>query len=111
MYAREWRCLCPEKNREGFLDYLYQTGVREIKASSGYMGFQIMDRDCRSDEAGGRKGMVEIVLITYWKSLEAVAVFAGDDIGVAKLYPEDEKYGIVPDETVRHYKVRERSLA
>lgn len=102
MYAREWKCLCPAKNKDGFLDYLYKTGVREITAAPGYMGFQLMDRK------QGKK--VEIVLITYWKSLEAIAEFVGEDIEVAKLYPEDEAYGIEPDLTVRHYKVLERSI-
>lgn len=104
MYAREWKCLCPTETRDGFLDYLYETGVREIKMASGYMGFQIMDRPM-DDE------MVEIVLITYWKTLESITEFVGEDIEVAKLYPEDEAYRIRPDMTVRHYKVVERSIA
>ena len=32
------------------------------------------------------------LLITVWDTLEAVKKFAGDDPGVAKYYPEDDKF-------------------
>ena len=32
------------------------------------------------------------LLITVWDALEAVKKFAGDDPGVAKYYPEDDKF-------------------
>ncbi|MUT59191.1 antibiotic biosynthesis monooxygenase, partial [Vibrio parahaemolyticus] len=31
----------------------------------------------------------------------------GEDISIAKLYPEDEKYKLNPDLHVNHYEVRE----
>ena len=52
----------------------------------------------------------EVTLITFWESLESIEAFAGKAIGKAKLYPEDDKYEIVPDLVVRHYEVVEQHI-
>ncbi|HAS6195043.1 TPA: antibiotic biosynthesis monooxygenase, partial [Vibrio vulnificus] len=46
-------------------------------------------------------------LLTYWEDLDCIKSFAGEDISIAKLYPEDEKYKLNPDLHVSHYEVRE----
>lgn len=103
MIAREWKAKCPKEHEEGFISYLYETGIKDTYATQGFLGAQIFNRDTDvSDE-------VEITLITYWKNLECIKSFAGEDIGIAKLYPEDEQYKLKPDGYVIHYKVRENS--
>ncbi|CDT98996.1 conserved hypothetical protein (fragment) [Vibrio diabolicus] len=46
-------------------------------------------------------------MLTYWEGLECIKAFSGEDISVAKLYPEDEEYKWNPDRHVSHYEVRE----
>ena len=48
---------------------------------------------------------VEVVLITFWESIESLKGFAGEDVNKAVLYEEDYKYGIEPELTVEHYTV------
>jgi len=103
MIAREWKCLCPPRRREGFLKHLHATGVAETAALPGYAGYQILTRDV--------DGMVEFTLVTYWESLACVTAFAGEDIGVAVLYPGDEAYEIVSETVVRHYAVLACAIA
>lgn len=50
---------------------------------------------------------VEVTLITYWENVEVIKALAGNDIGKAKLYPEDEKYQLEPDTFVSLYEVVE----
>jgi hypothetical protein len=95
--AREWKCLCPAHRRDGFLAHLYATGVAETSALPGFCGYQILTRDV--------DGLAEFTLTTYWESLAAIEAFAGDNIGVAVLYPGDDAFGIVPETVVRHYDV------
>lgn len=109
MIAREWKCLCPTRHRQGFLEHLERTGVREAKETPGYLGHQVLERLDQACQAG-RSGCVEIGLTTYWESWEAVRAFAGDALERAVLYPGDEKYEIVPDKHVRHYDVLESRL-
>lgn len=109
MIAREWKCLCPTRHREGFLTHLRRTGVREAKATPGYLGHQILER--MGDTCLALKsGCQEISLVTYWKDWEAVRAFAGDSKDTAVLYPGDERFEIVADKHVRHYEVLEREM-
>lgn len=101
MIAREWKATCPQKHKEGFISYLYETGIKDTSTTDGFLGAQIFTRDLVLE--------VEITLITYWQSLEQIKAFAGDDISVAKLYPEDDKYELKPDTEVIHYQVNENS--
>jgi heme-degrading monooxygenase HmoA len=99
MIAREWKAKCPLKHKEGFISYLRDTGLKETSSLHGFIGAQILNREF-DDE-------VEIVFITYWESLECIKAFSGEDISVAKLYPEDSKYELKPDLQVTHYQVVE----
>ncbi|MGD9007527.1 MAG: hypothetical protein PVG41_06385 [Desulfobacteraceae bacterium] len=99
MYAREWKCKVPLKWCKGFIDYLYRTGVKDTSSTIGFNGAQIFRREI--------DGKAEITLITYWDNLSSIEAFAGEDISKAKLYPEDYKYEIEPELTVKHYEVLE----
>ncbi len=107
MIARDWKCLCPTRHREGFLKHLELTGVREARATPGYLGHQILERVGATCQAL-KSGSVEIGLVTYWKDWEAVRAFAGGSVETAVLYPGDERFEIVPDKHVRHYEVLDR---
>ena len=99
MFAREWKARCPKEQEKPFIEYLYQTGVKDTSSTSGFIGAQVFSREL--DEKA------EITLITYWESLESIKAFAGNDIDVAKLYPEDYRYNLEPDDFVNHYEVIE----
>lgn len=103
MIAREWKAKCPKEHEEGFISYLYETGVKDTSVTQGFLGAQIFNRDTDISNE------VEITLITYWENVECIKSFAGEDIGIAKLYPEDEQYKLKPDGHVIHYKVRENN--
>ncbi|MDB4837432.1 antibiotic biosynthesis monooxygenase [Marinomonas sp.] len=100
MIAREWKARCPKEHKEGFIAHLYQTGVKDTSATEGFKGAQIFGREI-DDKT------FEVTLITYWPSRDAIVAFAGKDIEVAKLYPEDEAYQLEPDTFVHHYDVVE----
>ena len=108
MIAREWKCLCPTRHRQGFLEHLERTGVREARQIPGYQGHLVLERLDMACHAG-RSGCVEIGLTTFWETWEAVRGFAGDDPERAVLFPGDERYEIIPDKHVRHYEVLEKA--
>ena len=99
MFAREWKSRCPVHQRESFIEYLYKTGVKDSSATLGFKGAQIFTRDLDDQ--------VEVTLISYWDSLDSIKAFSGDDIGVARLYPDDYKFELEPDNFVTHYEVVE----
>jgi heme-degrading monooxygenase HmoA len=99
MYAREWKARCPHTKKDGFIEYLYKTGIKDTSSTPGFKGAQIFSRTL--------DGKSEITLISYWESLESIKAFSGEEISVAKLYPEDSKYNLEPDNFVNHYEVLE----
>ncbi|WP_434362860.1 antibiotic biosynthesis monooxygenase [Parasalinivibrio latis] len=101
MYAREWKTRCPKHQKDGFIRYLYQTGIRETAMTDGFLGAQIMVRDWQDSS--------EVTLITFWDNLECIKAFAGEDISIARLYPEDEVFELDPDPFVFHYEVVEHT--
>ena len=46
-------------------------------------------------------------MIIYWNSINSIKDFAGDDISLARLYPENYRYELDSDDFVLHYKVVE----
>lgn len=103
MIAREWKCRVPEAQNEGFTGYLHETGIKDSSATPGFLGAQIFRRSLTAK--------IELTLITYWDCLESIKAFAGDDISLARLYPEDEVYELEPDFSVQHYEVIEHQLS
>jgi heme-degrading monooxygenase HmoA len=51
----------------------------------------------------------EFGVMSFWDSLEDVKAFAGDDVEAAHYYPEDARFLLEFEPTVRHFEVtRER---
>lgn len=97
MIARSWAGATRAEDADAYVDYLHTTGLAEYQATPGNRGVLALRRI-----AGGR---AEFLLVTLWDSEDAIRRFAGDDIGRAVFYPEDERYLVARDERVRHYEV------
>ncbi|HEX2217786.1 MAG TPA: hypothetical protein VHG35_03230 [Gemmatimonadales bacterium] len=97
MIARSWAGATRAEDADAYLDYLHATGLAEYRATPGNRGVLALRR---LDE-----GSAEFLLVTLWDSEDAIRRFAGDDIGRAVFYPEDERYLVARDERVRHYEV------
>jgi len=100
MIAREWRCICPAGKIGEFIPYLYLTGIKDAEKIPGFEGAEIFRREV--------DGSVEVTLITFWDSFESITEFTGENPEKALLYPEDYKYGITSDQTVKHYYLEKR---
>lgn len=98
MIARSWRCRVSQAGAGAAAAHIARTGIAESRLVTGYLGSQLLRRD-----AG--PAVCELVLVTYWESLDAVRQFAGRDISRAVLYPGDADYGIQADGTVTHSEV------
>ncbi|NIM75224.1 MAG: hypothetical protein GTO21_00690, partial [Armatimonadetes bacterium] len=84
MIARIWRGATEESKADEFIDYMLKTGVRDLRATEGNLGALVLRRV--------NHGHAEFLLISLWRSLDAIRRFAGDDIEKAVYYSEDKKY-------------------
>lgn len=94
--VRMWRGVVRTADRDAYLDYVAETGMGEYRATAGNLDAWMLSRDLGD-------GRTEIVTVSRWESMDAIRGFAGDDVERAVFYPEDEKYLLERDETVRHY--------
>ena len=99
MIARIWRGATRREDAAAYAEYVRGTGIVEYKATPGNRGAWILQRD-----EGDR---TEVITLSLWDSLDVVKGFAGDDVSRAKFYPEDDRYLVERDLSVRHYRVTE----
>ena len=95
--ARTWRGWTRAEDAEDYVAYLEQTGMPAYRATPGNRGAWILRQD------DGER--TEFVTLTFWDSLEAVRAFAGDDVERAVFYPDDDRFLVAREDTVRHWQV------
>lgn len=94
--VRTWRGVVRTPDLEAYVKYVQETGINEYRATAGNVGAWILTRSLED-------GRSEIVTVSVWESLDAIRAFAGDDVGRAVFYPEDDRYLLDRDQTVSHY--------
>lgn len=97
MIARTWRGWTKAEDADAYVEYLFETGIREYRATPGNRAAYILRRD-----DGGR---TEFVTLTFWDCVEAIRAFAGDDIERAVFYPEDDRFLVDRETTTQHFEV------
>jgi heme-degrading monooxygenase HmoA len=97
MIARIWRGVVRTEDADEYAEYIRDTGFIEYAETAGNRGAHMLRRD--------EDGRTEFITFSLWDSREAIEAFAGEDIEKAVLYPEDERYLIESEDTVKHYEV------
>ena len=99
MIARIWSGAVRREDGDAYVAYIQETGIAHYKSTPGNRGAWLLRRD-----DGDRS---EIITFSLWDSIDAVRGFAGDDVEKAVFYPEDDRYLVERELTVKHYEVDE----
>jgi heme-degrading monooxygenase HmoA len=97
MIARTWHGMTPAAKADAYLDFLKQRALPDYRRIPGNLGAWILRR-----EEGER---THFTTLTFWESREAIAAFAGDDISLAKYYPEDRDFLLEFEPQVQHHEL------
>lgn len=97
MIARVWTARTTPDRAPRYADHLRTRVLPQLRALDGYLGASLLRRDT--------DGEAELIVITRWRSLDAVRAFAGADVEAAVV--EDEAAAVLTryDERVRHYQL------
>lgn len=97
MIARTWRGATRAADADAYVAYLHATGLQEYRDTPGNRG-----AFCFRRIVGDR---AEFVTLSLWESESAITAFAGDDIGRAVYYPEDDRFLVERGPSVDHFEV------
>ena len=97
MIVRMWHGRVPAEKADRYREFLNQRAVPDYRSVPGNISVHILER------ADG--DVTHFVTMTFWESLDVIRGFAGEDIDVAKYYPEDRDFLLEFEPTVVHYEV------
>lgn len=101
MIARVWFGRTKAEDYDSYLAYLEESGIAELKRTAGNRGVMVLRR-VEGDEA-------EFGVVSFWDSLDDVKAFAGEDVDVARYFPDDERFLLEFTPRLKHFEVgRER---
>jgi heme-degrading monooxygenase HmoA len=97
MIARIWRGATLAEKADEYLEYMRETGVKDLHATEGNRGVYVLKR-IDNDRA-------EFVFISLWESMESIRTFAGSEVDKAVYYPRDREFLLELEPKVAHYEV------
>jgi antibiotic biosynthesis monooxygenase (ABM) superfamily enzyme len=97
LIARVWHGSTLAEDADAYAAYLEETGMKGARALPGNRGTLVLRR------AHGDQAEFETILL--FDSLEDIRAFAGDDPEAAVFFPEDDRYLVEREPTVRHFEV------
>ena len=96
MIARRWRGTVRAADHDAYLRYVEESGIAALTATPGNEGVIVFRH---LDEAADTS---EIEVVSLWRDLESISAFAGDDVSAARFFPDDDRYLVDRELTVRH---------
>lgn len=97
MIARFWTANVAKANAHVYADHLKSQVLATLRKVDGYIGAKLLERETGDS--------IEIVVITFWQSLDSVRKFAGPDLEKAVVSDDVVSLFLQYDQRVRHYKV------
>ena len=97
MIARMWHGRVPTHKAQAYREFLNTRAIPDYQTVQGNLSVFILER---------KDGDVtHFITMTLWTNLDVIKNFAGENIDVAKYYPEDKDFLLEFEPTVVHYEV------
>lgn len=97
MIARIWKARATPARVHEYAAYLRSTVVPELAVMAGYQGVTLLEHP--------RDDVVDVTVITWWTSLDAIRAFAGEAIDTAVVHDNAAGMLIDFDRGVEHHQV------
>ena len=94
MIVRIWHGRTKTRDAEPYRQYVAATGMRDYTSVPGNLGAQIWQRE--------EGDITHIWTISWWKDIESIKAFAGEDINTARYYDDDKRFLLEFEPLVEH---------
>jgi len=95
---RRWSARIRTTDEADYIAYITGTGLDDYRATPGNLGAQMLVRTLGNGES-------EVTTLSWWESLDTIRAFAGEDVEVARYYPEDDRFLLTRPDHVEHHRV------
>jgi heme-degrading monooxygenase HmoA len=96
--ARIWHGRTTDARAAEYYEYLMREGVSRLEKIPHNQGVDVLTRS--------RNGETEFTVISYWRSLDDIKAYAGNDIEKTHNLPRDAEMLLELEPNVRHFEVR-----
>ena len=80
-----------------YREFLNERAVADYRSVDGNLSVHILERP--------QGDITHFITLTFWRDMDSIKAFAGQDAEIAKYYPEDKEYLLEFEPTVVHYEV------
>lgn len=101
MITRMWHGKVPTRKAAEYRDFLNARAIPDYRSVAGNISVHILERT--------EGEVTHFITLTFWKDMDSIKAFAGEDADVAKYYPEDKDFLLEFEPNVVHYEVVGRS--
>jgi len=97
MVVRMWHGKVPASRAGAYREFLHARAIPDYQSVEGNISVHILERS--------EGAITHFITLTFWKDMDSIKAFAGDDVEAAKYYPEDKDFLLEFEPKVIHYKV------
>src|SRR5215510_11508039 len=97
MITRMWHGRVPAAKAKEYRDFLNARAILDYQSVPGNLSVHILERT--------EGDITHFITLTFWKDLDSIRAFAGEDVEAAKYYPEDNDFLLEFEPRVVHYEV------
>lgn len=97
MIARMWHGRVPAAKADAYREFLNERAIPDYQSVEGNLSVHILERS--------EGAVTHFITLTFWKDIESIKAFAGNDVEAAKYYLEDKDFLLEFEPTVVHYQV------
>lgn len=97
MIARIWHGRVPTEKATAYRAFLNTRAIPDYQAVDGNFNVFILER--------AEGNVTHFITLTFWRDLDSIKGFTGDEVEAAKYYPEDSAFLLEFEPTVVHYEI------
>jgi heme-degrading monooxygenase HmoA len=97
MIVRMWHGRVPTSKAQAYRAFQNERAIPDYQSVAGNLSVHILERE--------EGEITHFITLTFWKDLDAIKGFAGEDVEAAKYYPEDKDFLLEFEPRAVHYEV------
>jgi len=97
MITRMWHGRVPASKAKAYRKFLNERAIPDYQSVTGNISVHILERT--------EGDVTHFITLTFWKGMDSIKAFAGEDAETAKYYSEDKDFLLEFEPKVVHYEV------